>query len=81
MKQKKPMTRAQAAGVNVRAYAGKAAKFVDQTRSRLQKIAYEWDEVDSSVDWAATDLERALDEFDKSIKESIERLKEPVDEE
>lgn len=77
----KTTTRAKAAGVSAAAYARKADEFVSATRKRLQQIAYEWEEVDSSVDYAATTLERELDAFDQHVKDCVERLRQPVDQE
>lgn len=74
-------TRAQAAGISAAKYARKAARFIAATRTRLQALAYEWNEIDSNVsEWAANDLARALEDFEKELNEAVARLKRPIDE-
>ena len=77
---KKPKTRAQLTGLNAKALYNKALRFTAQAHERLQQIAYDWNELTSTVDSAATDLERALDEFDKAMREALDYANEPPEE-
>lgn len=73
-------TRAYFAGISAGRLSNKAVRFSNQTRERVRLIAYEWDEVCSFVDRAATELERELDRFDQAIKEAVEYINQPPEE-
>ncbi len=80
MRAKKPMTRAQGAGVKASVLARRASRFVAKMRKEIQNIAYEWDEVCGGIDSDATELECALDVFEQRMKDWVEYIKEVPEE-
>lgn len=72
-------SRCQSMGVKPARFARRAASFERTVRLRAQLIAYEWADVDNSVVGAVDDFLRALDRLEESLKEAVQLLREPYD--
>lgn len=74
-----PRSRGHCAGASPARMAARFRRFERGVRSRAQKIAYDWDQVDSSIVGAVDEFLRALDKLEESVKGSIEWLREPME--
>lgn len=74
-------TRGEAAGMKPARAAKQLAKFIERTTAAAQQIAYDWQDVDNLVISLTDELLGHVEYFEKAVKECIERLKEPLEQE
>ncbi|TAK81741.1 MAG: hypothetical protein EPO20_24045 [Betaproteobacteria bacterium] len=75
----KPETKGDVCGFVPLIHVRPARRFIDAARVKLEKIAYDWDEVDSSMSRSCDDLMHALDYFEAALDDSIAVMNEPAD--
>jgi len=63
-------------GTTPRALRARTTKAVAEIRSRIEKLAAPYADVDNSVVGAVSDLSRAFDEFERRIHETQQYLEE-----
>lgn len=75
----KPRTKAQVYGFNTKAMAKRARRVADRARQQLSQVAYDWSDIDNTVASGVDALCAAFDEFEQQIKDAVELLNEPYE--